>query len=441
MNLNDLKIFSENLNQTIEKSNYISKNDSGNFCILKNKADKNLRTLDIAKLAEQFFDQLSKDTILSIRDRKQFETDLASALKVYSNRVYRSKPWYQKIVAFFGFKSDAEKRLSIVINELFSRIHQQRKMKADIESAKTRNDNTPNFLSFLPSFNKDLKLFYHKTAENSKEIKHLNGMMFHESIDSIIDDLKHFKNRSSEKIVKKIIDGLTFARAISFLENEFYKGDLSLAILEQLQQMPISTPDDRNFMILPGGHWGHAALYIIEKHEDDKYSFRVINTGSGCSILTTPPTLDEQGVAHMPNQLAKDDSLLVISYKYSNLTGQQLSNEFFKKLLSLSKYSNDMTPVNEYIESKLRLGPNLEQDAVHEKQNHGTCSMRCLFALLSIELDVLASQAFYKHVLDREIAKFDKSKAIQRIAKVNPRILKLRENAIAQRKKLDFPIF
>lgn len=435
MQLNDLKIFCETLNQTIEKSNYISQNDSGKFCIIKEKANKNLKTQDIAKWAELYFNQLSENTTLSVQEKKQQENDLARSLKVYSTRVYQSKFWYEKIINFFGFKSDAEQRISHVVNDLFSEILQQEKVNADIESAKTRNSIILKFLSLLPipKLNKDLKLFYHKTAENSQRIKHLDGMLFYESIDSIIDDLNHWEDPSLANTIKQLIDEFTFARAINLLQKENYNEDLlSLGILEKLQQMSTSTNDKKSFMILPGGHKGHAALYIINKQEDCTYSFKVINTGSGCSILTTSPTIDKQGIIHIPNQVAKDDRLLVVSYQYTHLTEKQLSKEFFKTLLFLSKTSPTMTEVNEFINRQLQHDSNLEQDAAHEKQGHGTCTMRCLLAFLSIELDVMAYQKFYKFILDREINRFDKSKMIQMIAKIDPRVFQLRENAVKQ---------
>jgi hypothetical protein len=296
---------------------------------------------------------------------------------------------------------------------------------------------------FCTYFNKDLKLLYHKTGENLKNIECLNGNPFHESIRSIIEDLQSFQDPATAKIVKQLICELEFTYTISRLQvvEEGYCDK----IFEKFQKLSIPTHTEKSFMILPAGYRSkdaaHAALYVIERHNDGRYSFFVVNTGNGLKYLKYSTTLDKDGIAYLPDQLAKDNKDLAASYRYTNLTKESFTLDFFNVLLK-HYYKPSMQESQQHIHDKLGLNNNFEYYTAHEVQTHGTCSMRCLFAFLSIQFDITTSKKFYKHVLDREINKFKNKPfslfAIPLLFKSKKSMLdKLIRNAEEQKKKLE----
>lgn len=430
MNSSQINLFSNVLQQSCSQSTYLSKGGLSPF-VLVDKRDKNLNTEEISLIAEQYFIQLTKDKTLSLGKRIELEASLANSLKVYSARVYQSKPWYLKIAAFFCCNSEAEKRINRVAKDLFTKVKNEQKVDGDINKSKIVDITKLNFP--LPYF--DLKLFYHKTAENSEHIEQLDGLPFYVSFNSIIEDLRDFNEQFSDKIIGQLIIELEFALAVSRLQNKYDLNILSCKIFEKVQQLPIPNDTEKSFMVLPGGFKRHATLYVIERHADGKYSFRVVNTGSGLSYLFSRQAIDEEGILHMPTDLAKDDQLLAACYGYSDLAEDHLNPSFFEKILSMSISSPDMKEVGAFMNSNLLTGSNLVLHSAHSKQKHGTCSVRCILEFLKIELDIVPSGKFHKFMLDKEIKKFESYFVLRMASKIFPKLAALKRNAEIERDK------
>lgn len=346
---------------------------------------------------------------------------LSNALKVYSNRVYQSRLWYQKIAAFFGFKSNAEIRINYVANTLLAQATKSKKVYSDIEDAKTKNND------IFQNYDWNIKLLYHKTAEDFERIEELDGAPFYLSLDSIINDLKKFNTQNPHKTIEQLSSAFEFTRALSYLWT--YDSDLlSQLIFEKIQKLPTSNSQEANFIILPGGHKKHAALYIIERQENGKYAFFVVNTGSGLNLYRTPIWVDGEGKTHLPNDVAINNKWLAVSNSFTNLTKENLSQTFLKELFEHRLNDPDMKKTSDLINNTLSQGNNLTHTLTHEVQRHGTCSMRCLLAFIKYKLDFTTSREFNKFMLTSELGKIDNSWILSMAAKIYSPLRKLRKN-------------
>lgn len=404
------------LNQTNIKNNYISTLDSNTFQVINDKDLKKLKTAQIVEIAEKTFDSIAAESTLNLEERKAKRTELIDALRVFSRRLYQSKKWYEKIAHFFGFKSQEEKKLNLLI----PRVNHYNEISEMVRNHKR---------------NYDLQLFYHKTGENSQNIAHLNGLPFNVSMVSIIEDLKTFKDITDSPIAKQLIEALEFASAIDKKSSKDQKTSAA-EVFQKVNNLPTPKPGEKSFTIEPGGCKGHAAVYLIERKRDGSFSFYIINTGDGRSPLEYLTALDQEGVAHPSDQLAKDNEWLTACYEFKNLTLNELSEDFFANLTDFNINCPDMSVVNKFIDEKLKKEDNYHLHISHLTQNHGTCSMQCLLALIDILLDVTHAKNFKIHMFNRAIDQFDNNPKCVEQAKKDPNIAALRKDAGIMRDKL-----
>ncbi len=377
---------------------YISQASDSKYRLVSSRDKKNLNTDQIATIAEGCFDKMAMHTA----DLGK----LATSLRNYQERVYRSKPWHLRIACFFGRKSQGEKRIDSLIHKAAEKISDPVPL--------VKNDYLSALITALasrhPPSQKDqdrtqIKLFYHKVLDSKTRRKGLDGNSRFKSTLSVLNDLIQYMADSSHISQKHmhLVEDVQFALSLAELKftRNVYFSDHAQRIVRRINELPEKTEDIRHAVIIPGGSVHHAVLYVVERSTTGNFSFKIVNTGQGST--ESMDLIDESGVIY-PSQ--KD---AVVDIQYTDLTTEQLSQTFFENL-ERYKTTKKMSEVNAYIEKQLlKAGhSNLRIAREHKEQHNGTCSLKCLMAYIRERLGEAEYRKFKLWMTDQEIARFER---------------------------------
>lgn len=442
MKINKISSFATTLNQ-VGKNSYIT--ESQNYFILTEDKDKQLSSKAIAKIVQECLDEFvalrTRYDELNVPEQIALQKKLAEGLIHYSTQNFKNTKW-KKVLSCIGFKSTSERRIKCASKKLLSHIKNFDVLDKHLKKAET---SIPWKLRLpFQATIQDLRLFYHKTAENFGNVQELNGNEFFLSIDSIISDLASYDKKNEQTSFKQLISAFTYCRSISRLQYKWFgkcemMQILSHNIFQTVRDLPTPNHPEKSYAILPGGYNGHAVLYYIEKHQDETYSFTIINTGDGLTRLVYPTQIDEHGVIHnAADQLNNGDEELALCTTYNQLTCEDLSQPFFQTLLCHNMGGISMTKIEEHVSEKLEKNNNRSLKYIHEVQKNGSCSMRCLLALINISMDdVVAHKDFTISMLKRELRRFDKNVLIRIACVFSPVISGMKEHTKATLRSLE----
>lgn len=391
MNLIDANNFVKALQFGSQKGQYI-KLENGNFVVITEKANKNLKTKDIAKLAKDTFDCYDNEVNLSIEKRAALMGELKIGIKAYNKRVHKSKNIFLKVASFFGCKSKHEKALQRLVTEIsFKELFYKRELRAF------------NYIEGDGARNMDLELKKPLNVLKQVNRKVLEGTKFNDSsldkgashsmgIRSYLNDLIEYRKEhlTDENLTEKLnqtIENLEFAFFITTLQScqsyknkmtniDFSKADiekeLNLRILERIQDLKENGTIGQQ-VILPGGFSqgdeGHAVIYQIIKTAADQCSFTIVNTGEGSDI-----SLSLAGLG----KFLFTDRVLIEDISYEHVNFNRLNLEVIEKLIQGEADSNDNNPMKSIIKNLDQIFGTAHKGngRKHVAQTKGSCAYK-----------------------------------------------------------------
>lgn len=380
------------LNSVSNSKTYLTE-EGDRFKIQLCKEGKNINSARIAEIAQkQLVSLKALDTPFK---REQRIEQLGFALTSYLDRVYYSKPWYHRIAAFFGFKSEAEYKIQSIVNQT-------------IDKTKIKQTLFQRFLTFIPVWDYSevefaTRLLYHKVLNTKTERQKLNGFNNDSALQSIIQDLTGFASTLNYQhpVLEDLISDLIFAHSIA-KDQEVERSMASLftsvgfsyssahAIIHKVRLLPKGPNSRDHAVIISGGTKNHAVIYQIQRQENGKFRFTIANTGEG-SFRKTVST--------------------IANLIYTDLDENQLSTEFIYALLLNSVHAKKMKDVNTLIKSKLSIenNKNLKYSPEYNPQLNGICTVKSIFALLNVELGQDQHRRFKVYMTEKAIKRFDKA--------------------------------
>lgn len=417
MNILDCQRFTNFLSEAVDKKSYLTMQGT-DFHLTAEKGLKNLNTSQITHIANQCLQVYVDSQANPIVQYKEIGL-LVSSLKAYSSRVIQSKPWYWRILAYLGIRSGEEYQLSRAIYSLQA---EQYKRYQDLspELRILLNETTEPF-NFLCNF------YCRILSSHSWTTEKLEGQLFLHAIFSLFQDVEeftlHLDSLQEKQIVDQILDQIHFSLEIfiGLAKVRNYLPNPEGLTLQQLAEQVLNQLLIKGNILLPGGYGsndgtGHAVFYEIKKTAPHLYSFRIINTAISVSELKPGKLKDElnsyleaerslnEKYGHLSdyqrntNQsfLEALDALLqkkaqfaplmkeikMEDVVFTDLTLDQLSPDFFQKLLSyhLGYEKCEMQDVLKFLSQNLeRPQPNNKvlQGKKHSMQwNKGSCTTK-----------------------------------------------------------------
>ncbi|CDR34502.1 DUF3638 domain-containing protein [Criblamydia sequanensis] len=245
------------------------------------------------------------------------------------------------------------------------------------------NDKPKSFETF------DLKLFANETSDSLIKDTSLEGTSFHKAIDrfsNVLESVFEQLARRGNTVPSFNLQCLNQIKEVS-LELEDVALSYSLKnykkLVDKLSDRFADLQKGESFYF-PGGWYGrpgHAMIYIVERQNNGKFSFTIVNTGAG---LENHPSYFKNGKRYYQTHLKKRD------IEEADL----LNNDFISSLIEpqiypIWKIKNEASEKNIYqgIFSSLRgtvekLDFNLFPEFFETSQNAGTCTFKSLFASL-----------------------------------------------------------
>ena len=196
----------------------------------------------------------------------------------------------------------------------------------------------------------------------------------------------------------------------------------AIRIFKELSQASPSKKGQASLTLVPGGYLlgkgkngkGHAVLYEIEKHENNLFSFSIINTGIGLERHDTAWKINGFSLPQHRYQ----------SKIYRSLTLEDLSPTLLYLLISSSNglLPITMSQVYKLIHLRLYKGKNLERGRCYKEQRFGTCWYKSVSSWLHGVLGNDLYNLFKAYMTNKVIENFRKE------FKINGEYRKLTEN-------------
>jgi len=158
---------------------------------------------------------------------------------------------------------------------------------------------------------------------------------------------------------------------------------------KRLQNLSPSNADVRtsnSAFIFSGGLKNHAIVFVIERVSLKHFSFTVVNTGEGTSIVET------------------HDGLKAKARKYSNLTLQHFSDDFFNVLHLSYQHATTMGDLNQILNGFLGSENFVVNAPLHQLQTRDNCTTASLLAALQIRLGEELYSKFNKFLLEKNLS-------------------------------------
>lgn len=426
MNISESNDFVKNLQFGSQKGQYI-KVENGIYSVITDKANKNLKTQDIARLAKEAFECYNNEDNLSVEKRAVLMGDLKVGIKAYTTRVHKSKNLFNRIAAFFGCKSKHEKALEGIFRQIsLNEFQFNRKLRAfnsiEGEGARATDLELEKPLNVMKQVNRKV-LEGTKFKDKSIEQGTTQGM----GLRSYLNDLIDFRqlNLTDADLNNKLnptIEALEFAFFVTTLKGclsyknpmgniNFSKKDiekeLNLRILERIQDLKENGVIGQQ-VILPGGFTqgkdiGHGVIYQMIKTDADTCSFTIVNTGIGADISFSLANL---------GKILFTDRVLVEDISYTQVNFGQLNLDFIEKLIKDEADVSDKNPMNSIIKDlDQRLGiAHKGSGRRHVAQTKGSCAYKSVSSWIKDSLGEEDYNRFKLFVTKSEIAKLNELK-------------------------------
>ena len=364
---------------------YLSQSSDGKFRTISQRDQKNMNTERIALLAQECWNSLQSEK-LSASQREEDVVRFTATLESYLKRADYAKPWWKRFASLLGLKSNAECQMEKLVRK--SKRQLNTKSLTYLETIENQQDEFRTTTGVMQK----IGMLFHKVLDSKGRRPNLDGLVFSESIKSLTKDLIQFNSMREHQDpgVDNLIEELYFAhylqmamerheaneifllppRFFHWLDKMFgipslsYRG-IAKRIAERMSHLP-PAGDHKQAVLIPGGSRDHAILYSIEKESGSTYSLTMINRGAGAEL--------------MPKPIKKDACAEVM---ITGLTEKELSIDFLTNLLKLKSKKN-MGEVNQFIKDNLiKSDPsNVQYVSSHLLQHNGTCTMKCLLAMV-----------------------------------------------------------
>lgn len=442
MDIKSINNFSSALQNLVlipNSKNYISE-VSGTYELVSSKGSKTLNSDKIATLAVSVFNEIDQMKGISFQTQLNLFNNLRQGLERYTDRLYQSKTWYQKIGHFFGCASNEERRINHIISAidlktnanspLGSTAQLVNKTVQDFKYTISRQETQP--ISKLKHF------FLGVLDSTSHDFPGLNGMTHSEALYWYISHMQSFLAlpETSSKFTKEeigqmndLIKQFKFAEKLAALlsasqsdcwdemvkaaqknpqinmkalhiiaRNNVERNPLRKGMLDLIRDAVNNLkPGER--VILPGGYMvadkekivkgvldgsGHAVLYSIFKVSEGKYRFQIVNTGEGAD-LNAPVTDTLKNLFEGLKSLVTNKSnyrWTVKDIEYDNLTREDLSDDFFNQLINkkMPNQATTMEDIHVLIGQRFGKEKLSSKGREHKAQKHGSCTHKSLTA-------------------------------------------------------------
>jgi len=389
--------------KTSNKHLYLAQKEDQSFHLTDNKPVK-LSNQKIAEIAQKCLKNIfgapninADNEVYDFEKRLNDLENLKTSIQLHSDRIYKSKPWYAKVVSFFGIRSTAENQLKDCIKKINKQLMDYDALY-NVNQAQLKS----NALEKLQKGVIAYKDFYHKVLDSTDCINPLEGMRQMDACLGFIKELEAYKsdlqkNGKSVDLIDRIIKELeaaydleTFQRSTNASDPTQFEKKISGVIhqIKSLKPDPITYGlgfERSNKIVILGGFQGHSMVYQIEKEKNGTYSFTTINTG------------DSTLVEAIRNS--------VTDIKYTGIKENDLTPEFIKDLLNRDNYMC-MGKVFKVIDRHLgkKKYVKIAKGRTHHPQNNGTCSSKSISSWLKGELPSKMGKEFKAFMTERKLA-------------------------------------
>ncbi len=362
----------------------------------------------IAKVALALFEKYNNAREDSHRAQYEYYEALLTPLKKLSVLVHNKKTLWGKLIAFFGFRSSAEKELSTIIATI----------KITHANASTQHDQLyyPNFLlrlmrffgielkTLLKSPNYDQYSAQDKLTYLSHHLMGTTNLTHHKILHgkSVSTAYQHFRNdlhdfiqHESSRIDKQMQKQFTYmleqidncAKLANELDtisilNQFDNSeeiqqkfifDLSYQVQKAIAALP---PGES--LIIPHGYRtqsdGHATVIECQKIDEQNVIFKIINTGAGETAIASYKTIFFSLISNKETRPIKVTSPLNLS--------DLINNQFIEMLLAPVIICDDKSAakMNNLFVSLYNEGKLHDDKRSLTLQTNGTCAHSSLLA-------------------------------------------------------------
>jgi len=390
---------------------YIIQKEDGSFA--EGKRSDRLSTQRIAKIAQDCLKTLvetpnvvnSEGTeVFGLAHRMKVLETFKNSIEQHNARIYKSKPWWAKVMSFFGVKSAPENQLSACAKKISNHLASYNQRK-DL----TQNQLEGITLARLKTNAFALKDFYQKVLDSTNFKFPIEGMRHKDACLSFINQLKDYKvylegsGRVGEaglidrvqKDLKAAYDLEVFYQSADWWDNPANVDKKISSVLQQIKDLAadsgsskeISSGGSHQVLIL-GGSQDHGVVYQIKKEENETYSFNIINTGVGSKY---------DGLRGWLNGSVKD-------VKYTGIRGEDLTPDFIKSLVTHDDYKNIdevLTVIDRHFSEKKNVVKGWGR--IHNEQQHGTCASKSIASWLKGELPLKIGREFKFLMTEKKI--------------------------------------
>lgn len=401
--------------------------------LIKIKGSKETQVGNLGQKALSFIENHQEIPPL---ERQELLLKLKLSLNQYLKRAVAAKAPLQRLAAFFGKKSSAEKKIGGVIWKASKEITQlQGALKLKSLSLKEFN-RLSLFFKESPNW---LRTFYQLVLDASRlSLDELQGNSMIFPIMCITQSFGQFGKMLEDKkevpaeflqVYKELIEFFNFYSEIFKIQLERSEPEKANARLNNLvknlhERISNLKPGER--VVISGGYsnWskskyyhGHAVVYEILREADGTFKFSIINTGAGASVEGLK--LKKGG---KPSFFTRDVS-------FTGIPQQAFSQGFLTKLVRFSIFpdktkTTTMIDVIKYIRTHMKNYPLVHQKKgrEHNLQNEGSCATKSIMSWLHGRLDPKTYRAFKVFITSRQIELFLKESS--------PLALKLRSKIL-----------
>lgn len=334
----------------------------------------------IATLAQKYFNKIQDDC-----DENKY-LKLANALKEYNIQYSLTKSFSEALAFYLGVKDTYQKSIEeiydnsmeIVEEIKFTKWYELIVQKRDDErieiESKSEHEQLRHYIyGIIESSKIKLKKEYYQTIDSSPILWYLNNLKtFFKSMNNDYSDFEKQKvqNLISDYEFTYKMDKL-FNRARTYLLCcicPCFKTSILINMMINQIQDRISALEKGERLVLPGGNKDHAVLYVIKKTSNDKFQFKVINSGGGSNIV-------------FPMLMSKDGSRFYgTDVYYDNLPRESISKGLFNQLIKNGALSESMHDNYKLLNETFKSYGTPLKGRTHKLQTNKSCTFKCIAA-------------------------------------------------------------
>ena len=405
----------------------------------KKQADK-IQNDQIKTIATEALSMFDKHMIHSVKQKESLRgriemcSALSDSLKMVASRVHRQKGLIERISAYFIYANPEEKDFDKGLKKISAVMK-----KSQVEYTQLFGSNPlsrlVNWISYqwtrrLNTFIEDCLIyklkegFFRVIGQNKMISKEIEGCQGWVSFANFKRDLQAFLalhtkhlNPTDKKNIESIIEQLNKSyvlerqlietRIKGWTSGSKSRNAMKSAYKEIMYDVAkeIENLKAGESMIFPGGFTTHAVIYKVRREKDNTYTFVIINTGAGATVLHSALKRKNE----LPEGKCFDD-------EFVNLKADEITNPEFLMDLGLAKNIED--PENKGVMGMLYpllthllkgTKAKIISGREHELQVNGTCTYSSIESWLESELDP---------VLFKSIIQFMNKKGLQNLQEV-----------------------